>query len=174
MLHIRDRARQAIARVVREHCDVGLADELEVIVLDHIKSQHLPTWDDARTTKAYRNMIVRVATALRSDGFYLLKKVLANELQKESLPKLTDREVRPLYWEYQDALDLKKTMDEKKAVEDLAAITRNSRSGFSCAKCRAAGMDPWKVEHTEFQTRSADEPATIFCFCTQCHRRWRM
>jgi transcription elongation factor S-II len=172
-MHVRDRCRQAFARVLRTSnlCDIDMADKLEEIVLNFIKSEYLPTWDDVRSESAYRRMVIRVATAIRSDGYHLLKQILNGELEIEKLPKLTDREIRPLYWQEQDALDLKRKIQENNAMKDLEAISH--KSGFSCGRCRAAGRDYNKVLHTEFQTRSADEPVTIFLYCTVCEKRWR-
>jgi DNA-directed RNA polymerase subunit M/transcription elongation factor TFIIS len=176
MIHIRDRGRQAFTRLLKSYKPeiIDMADEFEQIVLNHVKGQVLPTWDDVRSLNAYKRMIIRVATGLRSDDYFLLKQVLAKEMSMDKLPTLTDRELRSIYWEKQDALDLKKLVNEKKAVESMVAITKNSKSGYSCGRCRAAGRDPYRVEYTEFQTRSADEPATLFFYCTICSKRWRM
>ena len=43
--------------------------------------------------------------------------------------------------------------------------------GPSLLKCRKCGKR--KVEHYTKQTRSADEPETIFARCTLCNYRWR-
>jgi DNA-directed RNA polymerase subunit M/transcription elongation factor TFIIS len=176
VLHIRDRGRQAFTRLLKTYDPdiIHMADEFESVVLNHVKNQVLPTWDDVRSLTAYKRMIIRVATGLRSDGYFLLKQVLSKEMPIDKLPKLTDRELRSIYWEEQDLLDLKKMANEKKAVDAMVAITQNSKSGYSCARCRAAGRDPYRVEYTEFQTRSADEPSTLFFYCTICSKRWRM
>ena len=40
---------------------------------------------------------------------------------------------------------------------------------LQCGRCKSR-----KVKYHEMQTRSADEPATLFCHCTKCNNRWRM
>jgi hypothetical protein len=50
----------------------------------------------------------------------------------------------------------------------------NSRPGattdqFKCARCKQR-----KCSYTELQTRSCDEPATIFVNCHGCGNRWRI
>ena len=39
---------------------------------------------------------------------------------------------------------------------------------FECKRCRSKN-----VQHTSKQTRSADEPETIFLSCTNCGITWR-
>lgn len=44
-----------------------------------------------------------------------------------------------------------------------------SRSAYlKCKKCFKR-----HIEYTEFQTRGADEPSTIYYHCVSCHNRWR-
>ena len=42
------------------------------------------------------------------------------------------------------------------------------RGLFKCAKCKSDN-----TSSTQFQTRSADEPCTIFVHCNNCDKRWR-
>jgi DNA-directed RNA polymerase subunit M/transcription elongation factor TFIIS len=39
---------------------------------------------------------------------------------------------------------------------------------LKCGKCKKN-----MVEYHELQTRSSDEPMTVFCHCLNCHKRWR-
>jgi len=39
---------------------------------------------------------------------------------------------------------------------------------ITCPKCHCK-----KVHRIEKQTRSADESATVFCYCSQCGKRWK-
>lgn len=64
-----------------------------------------------------------------------------------------------------------KLEDDKKKVEELFSQGRKERSaGFMrCGKCKSTEVD---VEQK--QTRSADEPMTLFALCTNCGARWTM
>ena len=66
---------------------------------------------------------------------------------------------------------LQKREDENRRVEELFSQGRKERSaGFmKCAKCKSTEVD---VEQK--QTRSADEPMTLFALCTNCGTRWTM
>ena len=39
---------------------------------------------------------------------------------------------------------------------------------FQCGKCKL-----WKVRFAMAQTRSGDEPMTVFCTCVNCGNRWK-
>ena len=40
---------------------------------------------------------------------------------------------------------------------------------LQCPKCKGR-----KIHRIEKQTRSADESATVFCYCTECTKRWKI
>ena len=47
--------------------------------------------------------------------------------------------------------------------------TNLPEKGVKCARCGSTDVS------FEFcQTRSADEGTTVFCYCTQCSKRWKM
>jgi len=66
---------------------------------------------------------------------------------------------------------VQKLAAEKAKVDDMLAAGRKERSaGFiKCGKCKSSEVD---VEQK--QTRSADEPMTLFALCTNCGARWVM
>jgi len=57
-------------------------------------------------------------------------------------------------------------------LADLSAETVAAElpeKGIKCARCGSTDIS------FEFsQTRSADEGTTVFCYCTQCSKRWKM
>jgi hypothetical protein len=44
-----------------------------------------------------------------------------------------------------------------------------AQGGVRCSKCGSTD-----IQFEIGQTRSADEGSTVFCLCSQCHKRWRM
>jgi len=62
----------------------------------------------------------------------------------------------------------KKILDNKTRVDDGNNPVLKAKTKVACDKC---GND--EAYYEEFQTRSADEPATTFYTCTKCNHKWR-
>lgn len=66
-----------------------------------------------------------------------------------------------------DVLDPKKWQD----IQDtrLPKLNKEKKKGlYKCPKCKS-----WYTEHTQAQTRGADEPLTTFCSCVDCEYMWK-
>ncbi|KAJ7951344.1 DNA-directed RNA polymerase subunit [Quillaja saponaria] len=61
----------------------------------------------------------------------------------------------------------------KKEIEPIISPDDMKNAPQTDARCPKCGHD--KAAYTEFQTRSADEPATIFYMCMneRCRHNWR-
>jgi len=89
---------------------------------------------------------------------WLIKK----EIKPEKLAFMTHDELHPeyaaeKYQRWREKIDFKINLDD--CADGM----------YQCRKCKK-----WKTTFTEVQTRSADEPMTVFLTCLTCHHRWRM
>ncbi|KAL2866988.1 transcription elongation factor DST1 [Aspergillus lucknowensis] len=91
-------------------------------------------------------------------------RVLSNEVTPEQFVKMTHDELRSAEQREQDRKIQKENMD--KAM--VAQAERSISTSLQCGKCGQR-----KVTYTEAQTRSADEPMTLFCTCMNCGKSWR-
>ena len=57
---------------------------------------------------------------------------------------------------------------KEKEEQDLAAMGTPSEM-YECPNC-----DKRKTRYSTAQTRSADEPETVFIYCLECHHRWTL
>lgn len=58
--------------------------------------------------------------------------------------------------------------DERRISELLSTAKKERASGFlTCRNCRSTHVDV-----DQMQTRSADEPMTLFALCLECGNRW--
>mmetsp|Transcript_8721 Transcript_8721/g.12894 ORF Transcript_8721/g.12894 Transcript_8721/m.12894 type:complete len:448 (+) Transcript_8721:19-1362(+) len=58
---------------------------------------------------------------------------------------------------------------EKESFRKSSAPKLEATEGmFRCGKCKSE-----KIHSYQKQTRSADEPMTVFCECTECHNKWK-
>jgi DNA-directed RNA polymerase subunit M/transcription elongation factor TFIIS len=69
-----------------------------------------------------------------------------------------------------------KSLDLALALDEDSSLYRHKENkeivadgDIQCFKCKSK-----KVKKIEKQTRSADESATIFAFCTVCGNRWKI
>jgi transcription elongation factor S-II len=92
----------------------------------------------------------------------LLQQVKTGEITPQTLAFMTHQEMNPKIW--------KKLIDEK-IKKDANKFTNNTQAStdmFTCKKCKGK-----KCTYYELQTRSADEPATIFVTCLDCGKNWK-
>jgi DNA-directed RNA polymerase subunit M/transcription elongation factor TFIIS len=75
---------------------------------------------------------------------------------------MTHQELNPEHW---------KEYIERKIKRDSSKYTTNieaSTDMFTCKKCKSK-----KCTYYELQTRSADEPTTVFITCLDCGKHWK-
>lgn len=69
---------------------------------------------------------------------------------------------------------LSKGLAIEEAIAELEPIPQMQEDDImvdgdiTCPKCKGK-----KVHRIEKQTRSADESATVFCYCSECGKRWK-
>jgi transcription elongation factor S-II len=85
-----------------------------------------------------------------------------NELLPQTLALMTHQEMNPDHWK--ELLEKKSKIDESKYDTNLVANT----DMFTCGKCKSK-----KCSYYTMQTRSADEPETIFITCLDCGKHWK-
>jgi len=91
-----------------------------------------------------------------------LHQVKEGQISPEQLTNMTHQEMCPEQW---------KSKIEKKMKIDQSHFSTNieaSTDMFTCKKCKSK-----RCTYYEMQTRSADEPATIFITCLDCGKCWK-
>ena len=90
----------------------------------------------------------------------------AEELQTEEKAKERDATVKKL----QDSRRLDWERANEKKINDMCGIKGDllKASLFTCGRCKST-----KTTSTQKQTRSADEPMTVFVLCMNCGNRWK-
>jgi len=92
----------------------------------------------------------------------ILSQLQSNELHPQTLAFMTHQEMNPERWQL--LIQQKMKRDASKFDTNIEAST----DMFTCKKCRSK-----KCTYYELQTRSADEPATIFITCLDCGKHWK-
>jgi DNA-directed RNA polymerase subunit M/transcription elongation factor TFIIS len=117
-------------------------------------------WDNPRFVEIYLNRFRSIYINLKNTAF--LEQIKNKEITGKTLERLTHYEMDPERWS--ELIDKKIKREASKFNTNIQAST----DMFTCRKCKSK-----KCTYYELQTRSADEPATIFVTCLDCGKNWR-
>ena len=116
-------------------------------------------WDSSLFVSIYWSKLKTIFLNLTP---HIVEQIQSNQLQAESIAFKTHQELRPELWT--DAMEKKCKEDSQKFEVNIEATTNS----FTCYKCGST-----KCSHYCLQTRSADEPITIFVTCINCGKKWK-
>lgn len=117
-------------------------------------------WENPFFVQIYKDRLRSIYLNLKNTE--LLEQVRSGEIATQSLAFMTHQELQPKQWD--ELIQRKIKRDASKYVDNTQAST----DMFTCKKCRSK-----RCTYYELQTRSADEPATIFVTCLDCGKHWK-
>jgi transcription elongation factor S-II len=119
------------------------------------------------TDSKYKNRIrSRIANLKDSRNPQLRQNVILGHISPDRLAIMSAEEM---------ASDEMKKLREKytkESIDDHQMATMTASSSSSLLKCRKCKST--KCGYNELQTRSSDEPMTVFAYCLDCGNRWKM
>jgi DNA-directed RNA polymerase subunit M/transcription elongation factor TFIIS len=116
-------------------------------------------WENPFFVQVYLN---RLRSVYANMGI-LSRMLSTGEIQAKDVGFMTHQEIQPEKW---------MTLIENKIIRNASKYNNNieaSTDMFTCKKCKSK-----RCTYYELQTRSADEPATIFVTCLDCGKHWKM
>ena len=93
----------------------------------------------------------------------VISRLEGNVIKPQDIAFMTPEELDP------EAAEARRKFEEWKSRASKVNLDDYSDGMYSCPRCKCR-----KTDYTERQTRSADEPMTVFLFCLACNKRWRM
>jgi DNA-directed RNA polymerase subunit M/transcription elongation factor TFIIS len=126
----------------------------------------LPTWDHEAVRAIYRNKLRMLLWNLQDERVTLLGDLKAKRIRPTEACYLSHADLRPDLWDFPPPHGQLETDEPDPAVE-------TAQSELKCRECARRGLPAYRTEFREFQTRSSDESTTLFCYCHNCHARWR-
>lgn len=163
--------------------DATKATALEILLYNYVADDpRLITWKDIRyryTTKASSlcfNLThptnpgigravrgeIRVSLETMDDDTVRLT-IVDDTMKLRDFFNMTPYQMYPSLWE-PFLVDVAKRQLQKTILLD----TDGHDGAFTCGRCKSK-----KTQYVELQTRSADEPATIYVFCGSCGNSWK-
>jgi transcription elongation factor S-II len=151
-----------------DHLVVQRATEVEASI-----QQHMGNDKSSYSAKA-RSLCFNIKNNKKMGGEVILGQVSADDLVNMSTEELAsddkrkEREERRQHVMDTTRLDWERENESK--INDMCGITGDllKASLFTCGRCKSI-----KTTSTQKQTRSADEPMTVFVLCLNCGKRWK-
>lgn len=117
-------------------------------------------WENPHFVSIYIDRLRSIYMNLKNEN---LKALLHNgEIQPKQIAFMTHQEFKPERW--RELIEKKMKRDASKYNDNIQASTNM----YTCRKCKSN-----RCTYYEMQTRSADEPSTIFVTCLDCGKHWR-
>lgn len=116
-------------------------------------------WDNKYFIQIYLDRLRSILNNLTED---MIKDIDNGLIKPHVIAFMTHQELSPDRW--YSLIDAKSKRDLNKFETNISAATDT----FTCRKCRGN-----KCTYYTMQTRSADEPMTIFVTCITCGNRWK-
>jgi DNA-directed RNA polymerase subunit M/transcription elongation factor TFIIS len=123
-------------------------------------------WDNTLFADIYvniqRGLLANLHTASPIKNGRLLTRLRDGELKLTELPAMSSYELYPENW---------KELADRQMLREQKLLEGNKGAATDRFKCNRCGKR--ECSYYEMQTRSADEPMTIFISCLNCGKRWR-
>ena len=123
--------------------------------------QIIKKWQNPLFCEIYSARMKSVLINLKKNPT-LLASIRSGEVTPETFAFMTHLEMNPEQWK--DRIEKKIKRDRLKFTSNVEAST----DMFSCSRCKSK-----KCTYYEMQTRSADEPTTVFVTCLNCGKNWK-
>lgn len=117
-------------------------------------------WENHYFKQLYIDRLRTIINNLKNPD--ILQQLQSEEMKPQTFAFMTHQEMNPERWS---------VLIRQKIKRDASKFTVNieaSTDMFTCKKCKSK-----KCTYYELQTRSADEPATIFITCLDCGKHWK-
>jgi hypothetical protein len=116
-------------------------------------------WDNKLFVQIYLD---RLRSIMRNLNAEIIQNINDGTLKSHLVAFMTHQELCPDKWSV--LIDKKSKRDQQKFENNMSAATDT----FTCRKCKSN-----KCTFYALQTRSSDEPMTIYVTCIECGQRWK-
>jgi transcription elongation factor S-II len=161
----------ALQKLLEEHCDNDDILQLEMGIynasLEEAKRRMVPlTWDHTTFKWIYGMIAKRTASNFQPGSYVknndLIERWKDGEFTLDMIGHWSPYDLKPSHWK---ELKDQQFRRDKRILEGNIAMATDR---FRCSRCQKK-----MCTYYELQTRSADEPMTIFISCVNCGKQWK-
>ena len=161
-MEIRDKARNAFRKTIPNEKTVT---NLEIGIFNYSlqeasRKKEVKKWENPKFVQIYSDRLRSLFINMKDEK--ILNALQSGELLPQTYAFMTHQEMKPEIWK--ELIEKKSTIDATKFDTNITART----DMFTCGKCKSK-----KCTYYTMQTRSADEPETIFITCLDCGKNWK-
>jgi len=160
---------ERLATLLKIPEDDTICINLEKCILNHATDRarqmdEVAAWDNHKYSNIYKHKFLSLQKSLR-DNPELIDKIVQKKLKTKDIINMRPEQLQPDGL-YAEEMELKIHKDMRK--EYLKREIKNQAGFFVCGRCKSN-----KTTYYQMQTRSADEPMTVFVSCLNCERNWK-
>lgn len=112
----------------------------------------------------YKSQALRIIWNLKNCKTKLLERTLNGTFDVENIGKSSKKDLWPELW----------SLPNMQAGHRATVISREEDDTVQDTLLKCQSCKSNTVQTRELQTRSSDEPMTVFCHCLTCGKRWKM
>ena len=152
--------------------DYKLAKNLEIgcynaTILFADEKGFIKKWENPVFRNSYIHRCISVFTNVDSNSYIkndkLIERIKLGDIKAFHVGAMRPHELYPEHW-----ADIKEQKEKKDKMAYEIRTEHTVKGMYKCGKCKHD-----TITYYEVQTRSADEPMTLFCRCTNCGNRWK-
>ena len=164
MMDVRTLMKTELSEVIQQVPDLVVATEQALFnwTIDKADAKEIPKyWQCKEFRMLYKEKMRSILFNLKNPkNPRLLQSLLEGITKPERLLEMTPQELDPGLWKpYYDKIEAKDLLRSGNTVPEGI---------LQCGRCKSK-----RVVWYQMQTRSADEPMTVFANCSECGKRWK-
>ena len=141
------------------NCEISLYN---YAILKAQSKNIIKKWDNPAFVELYIEKLRTLFWNLKNNPI-LCQRLVDGDIESRNIAFTSHQEFHPSEWSpYIEEKNRKEKAKSKSMIEA-------STDKFTCSRCKSK-----KCTYYELQTRSADEPVTVFITCLVCDKRWKM
>lgn len=161
-MEIREKARNAFRKSIKKekvllNLEIGI---FNYSLQEASRKKEVKKWENPKFVQIYSDRLRTIYINMKDEK--ILNALNSGELFPQTFAFMTHQEMKPEIWK--ELIEKKSRIDATKFDTNITART----DMFTCGKCKSK-----KCTYYTMQTRSADEPETIFITCLDCGKNWK-